>query len=60
MRRCRRHSLRGQVRPRQSVRGGEFIQERNGLRFPLLKTTAFGGKLTFGEPFLDSGVGGEV
>ena len=42
--------------PRQSVGGGKSIQNRNGLRFPLLKTTASEGKLTFGDPFLDSGV----
>jgi len=40
--------------PRQSVGGGEFIQNRNGLRFPLWKTTAFEGELTCGEPLLDS------
>ena len=42
--------------PRQSVGGGDFIQNRNGLRFLLLKTTAFQGKLTLDDPLLDSGV----
>ena len=34
------------------------MQNRNGLRFPLLKPTSFEGKLTVGDPFLDSGVAG--
>ena len=42
--------------PRQSVGGGKFIQKRVRTRFPLLKTTALRGKLTFGDPFEDSGV----
>jgi hypothetical protein len=42
--------------PRQSVGGGKFIQKRRYPRSPLLKTTALKGKLTFGDPFLDSGV----
>ena len=42
--------------PRQSVGGCKFIQDRNGLQFPLLEITAFQGKLTFGDPFLDSSV----
>ena len=42
--------------PRQSVGGGKFIQKRQYLRSPLLKTTALEGKLTFGDIFLDSGV----
>ena len=41
---------------RQSVGGGKFIQKRGYPRSPLLKTTALKGKLTFGNPFLDSGV----
>ena len=42
--------------PRQSVEGGKSIQKRVRTRFPLLKTTALRGKLTFGDPFEDSGV----
>jgi hypothetical protein len=53
--------LRDGLAPRQSVEG--VIQKRLSLlktsiqkRFPLLKTTAWRGKLTFGDPFEDSGV----
>ena len=54
---ARPHHVPGQEHlPRQSVGGGKFIQNRNGLRFSPLKTTAFEEKLTFGDPFLDSGV----
>jgi len=42
--------------PRQSVGGGKIIQKRQYWRSPLLKTTALEGKLTFGNPFLDSSV----
>ena len=44
------------VLPRQSVERGTFIQKRQYRRSPLLKTTALEGKLTFDDPFLDSGV----
>ena len=46
--------------PRQSVGGGIFFQNRNGMRFPFLKTAAFEGKLTFGDPYLDSGAARRV
>ena len=46
--------------PRQSVGGGKFIQKRVWTRFPLLKTTTLSGKLTFGDPFEDSGVVGPL
>jgi hypothetical protein len=42
--------------PRQSVGGGKSIQKRVLTRSPLVKTTALRGKLTFGDPFEDSGV----
>ena len=45
--------------PRQSVGAGKFIQNRLRRRSPLFKTTALRQKLTFGGPFLDSGVVGE-
>ena len=35
---------------------GELIQKCGRTRFPLLKTTALREKLTFGDPFKDSGV----
>jgi len=41
--------------PRQNFGGGQFIQKRGYPRSLLLKTTALKGKLTFGDPFLDSG-----
>ena len=44
--------------PRQSVGGGKFIQKCGYPCSPLLKTTASKGKLTFGDPFLDSGAVG--
>ena len=44
--------------PRQSVGGGKSIQKRVRTRSPLLKTTAVRKKLTFGDPFEDSGVAG--
>ena len=42
--------------PRQIVAGGKFVQNQLRSRLPLLQTTALAGKLTFGDPFLDSGV----
>ena len=42
--------------PRHSVGGGKFIHKRGYPRFRLLKTTALGRRLTFGDPFGDSGV----
>ena len=42
--------------PRHSAERNKFIQRRGYPRSPLLKTTALKGKLTFGDPFLDSGV----
>ena len=39
------------VKPRQSVGGGKFIQNRSGPRSALLNSTAFEGKLTCGDPF---------
>ena len=44
------------MEPRQSVGGGKSIQKRVRKRFSLLETTALRGKLTFGDPFEDSGV----
>jgi len=38
----------------------KFIQKRTRVRYSLLKITALQGKLTFGEPFLDSGVVGKA
>ena len=43
-------------KPRQSVEGGKFIQNRHLSLIPLLKITALRGHLTFGDPLLDSGV----
>jgi hypothetical protein len=45
--------------PRQSVGESKFIQNRLRSRFPLLKISALRGKLTSGEPLLDSGEEGE-
>ena len=41
---------------RRRVGGGKFIQNRLRSRFSLLKTTALRGKLTLGDPLLNSGV----
>jgi hypothetical protein len=44
--------------PRQSVGGGKLFQNRLRSRFLFLKITVLRGKLTFGDPLLDSGVAG--
>ena len=41
-------------------RGGRFIQKRGYPRSPFFKATTLKGKLTFGDPFLDSGVAGSA
>jgi len=44
------------AQPRKSVWGGEFIQNRLGRQFCLFENDCLEGKLTPGDPFLDSGV----
>jgi hypothetical protein len=46
----------GQVLPRQSVGGVKLIQKCVRTRYPLLSTTVLREKLTFGDPFLNTGV----